>query len=76
MVSQQTDGCCNVGTVHGIAKPGRGVDVFAAAPDGIAVPAPHRVCARTLRRAVDHRELTALHPLPDGQWVFNDCAQA
>jgi len=29
------------------------------------------VCARTLRLAVDHGELTAEHPLPDGPWIFN-----
>jgi len=29
------------------------------------------VCPRTLRLAVDHGELTAAHPLPDGPWIFN-----
>ncbi|HEY6925106.1 MAG TPA: hypothetical protein VI653_16645 [Steroidobacteraceae bacterium] len=29
------------------------------------------VCTRTLRLAVDHGELTAEHPLPDGPWIFN-----
>jgi hypothetical protein len=29
------------------------------------------VCARTLRLAVEHGELTAAHPLPDGPWIFN-----
>ena len=29
------------------------------------------VSARTLRLAVEHGELTAEHPLPDGPWIFN-----
>lgn len=29
------------------------------------------VTAKTLRRAVDNREISALHPLPDGPWIFN-----
>jgi DNA invertase Pin-like site-specific DNA recombinase len=29
---------------------------------------------RTLRLAVERREIEALHPLPDGPWVFNRCA--
>jgi hypothetical protein len=29
------------------------------------------VCARTLRLAVEHGELTGAHPLPDGPWIFN-----
>jgi len=29
------------------------------------------VSARTLRLAVEHRELTAEHPLADGPWIFN-----
>ena len=29
------------------------------------------VSARTLRLAVEHGEITAEHPLPDGPWIFN-----
>jgi len=29
------------------------------------------VTARSLRRAVDKREIPVLHPLPDGPWIFN-----
>jgi hypothetical protein len=29
------------------------------------------VAAKSLRRAVENREISALHPLPDGPWIFN-----
>jgi hypothetical protein len=31
-------------------------------------------CGRTLRLAVEHREIEAEHPLADGPWVFNQSA--
>jgi len=30
-----------------------------------------QVAPKTLRRAVEHGDVKALHPLPDGPWVFN-----
>ncbi len=29
------------------------------------------VAPKTLRRAVEHGDVKAMHPLPDGPWVFN-----